>query len=186
MARLAVGEDQSEARWDFSSSDVAAAYGDWLKAKADEALARTQVGKVRDLNEAMIKYLTTAANQLKQLVGVGTDTKRDLDKADSDLKQADIQGQKDIFEAETTYKTAIRTSGLLERQLLQAGVDPTVVVRGTEGLVLIVAGVPKTKVSKVDLGQACEVRFLSSRERRSRERSADSGPRSRARSERCA
>ncbi|MBX9681358.1 MAG: efflux RND transporter periplasmic adaptor subunit [Gemmataceae bacterium] len=161
MARLAVGKEHAEARWDFAAADVAAAYGDWLKARADETFAKKQVDNVQGLHEARIKYLTTAANLSKQLVGVGTDTKRDLDKADSELKQADIQGQKDIFEAETTHKTAIRTRGLLERQLLQAGVDPAVVLRGAEGLVLIVADVPETKVSKVDPGQACEARFVS-------------------------
>jgi cobalt-zinc-cadmium efflux system membrane fusion protein len=161
MARLAVGKDQAEARWDFASTEVANAYGDWLKARADVAFAESQAKRVRDLDEKRIKYLTTAAEQLKKLVGVGTDTSRDLDRSNAELAQAVIQGQKDIFEAETTWKSATRTRGLLERQLLQAGVDPDVVLRGAEGLVLVVADVPESKIARVRPGQSCEARFFS-------------------------
>ena len=44
--------------------------------------------------------------------------------AEADLLQARLQGQKDVFEAETAVKNTVRTRVGLERQLYQAGVDP--------------------------------------------------------------
>src|SRR5207248_58417 len=92
---------------------------------------------------------------------LGAEAKKDLAAAEYDVEQAKLQGAKDIHDAEKVINDAVRNRGLLERQLLQAGVDPTVVAQGKDNLVLVVADVPEAKVAQVRAGQACEARFFS-------------------------
>lgn len=161
MARLPAGRDLAESRWDFAAPEVATAYGDWVKAKADVEFAEEQAKKVRELSEARNRKLAADVSRMEKLFKLGTEAERDLAAVQADKLQTEIQGRKDIHEAENAVKAAIRNRGLLERQLLQAGVDPEVVARGTVGLVLVVADVPESRVGLVKEGQACEARFFS-------------------------
>lgn len=161
MARLPAGHDLAESRWDFASPEVATAYGDWVKAKADVEFAEEQAKKVRELTEARNKKLAADVARMEKLFKLGAEAERDFAAVQADKLQAEIQGRKDIHEAENAVKAAIRNRGLLERQLLQVGVDPEVVARGTVGLVLVVADVPESRIAMVRQGQACEARFFS-------------------------
>ena len=160
-ARLSPGRDEAEARWDFAATEVATAYSDWIKARADVGFAETQLVKVNQLVVARVAKLSADVTRLEKLVAIGTEAERDLAGVRADRLQADIQGSKDVFEAETAKKTAARNRGLLERQLLQAGIDPTVVLGTTDGVVLVVADVPESKIGLVHLGLACEATFIS-------------------------
>jgi cobalt-zinc-cadmium efflux system membrane fusion protein len=160
-ARLGSGSDSAESRWDFATAEIASAYGDWIKARGDVAFAKDQAGKVKQLAEANVAYLTEHVNRLEKLVGIGTEAGRDLAAARSDKLKAEIQGQKDVHEGENAVKVAERNRGLLERQLLSAGIDPEVVRKGEEGMVLVVADVPESKVGLVHPGQKCRAKFFS-------------------------
>ncbi len=159
MARLAPGKDHAESRWDFASSEVATAYADWLNARAEVEFLDKQAKKTLQLVKVRVDFLHEEFKRKEANANVLPP--RDVLAAKNDWHQADIQGQKDIFEADTGVKKAVRNRGLLERQLLQAGVDPEVVRKGTDSLVLVVADVPEVNVSLVTEGQPCAASFLS-------------------------
>lgn len=160
MARLAPGADQASSRWDFASADVATAYGDWLHAREDVLVFEKQAEKTRNLVDTKVKYLKKELDRKEQGYAMGAVPERDFFAARAEYLQADIQGQKDITDAESALKKAERNRGLLERQLLLAGVDPEVVRRANEGLVLVVAEVPEAKIGLVKVDQACEAKFF--------------------------
>jgi nucleoside-diphosphate-sugar epimerase len=93
-------------------------------------------------------------------IGMAAVSDRDFSIAKSEYVKAVFQGQKDINDADSAFKKAERNRGLLERQLFQAGVDPEVVRKATEGLVLIVADVPEAKLGYARTGMACTARFF--------------------------
>jgi hypothetical protein len=159
MARLAPGKDMAESRWDFAAPEVATAYGDWLNARADVEFLEGQLKKTKDLVKVRVDFLYADYERKAKYAG-GVVPERDVVAAKSDWQQADIQGKKDIFEADTGVKKAIRNRGLLERQLLQAGVDPEVVRKAHDDLVLVIADVPEAKVNLVKPGQPCEASFF--------------------------
>jgi hypothetical protein len=170
IARLPQGRDSAESRWDFAAPEIATAYGDWIKAKADVTFNQAQVDKIRRLAKDRIDYLTEEYNRQVRLERDGTSTKQDVAKAKNEMSQATIQGEKDIHEAETQLKNAIRTRGLLERQLWQAGLDPEVMQKAKDGLVLVVADVPEARIELLDQlidrtdmsrNKPCRARFFS-------------------------
>ena len=175
-ARLPPGSGDQESRWDFAAPEVAASYGDWLKAQADVRFAREQTKRVRELADARTGALKADVARLTKLVDIGTETARDLAKLRADLLQSEIQGNKDVHEAENAVKVAERSRDLIARQLLSNGVDPEAVSRGEPGLVLVVADVPESKVGLVREGQACEARFFSYPNQPFRGRVARLGP----------
>jgi hypothetical protein len=161
VARLTPGSDSAEGRWDFASPEIALTYGDWIRARADAAFNESQVERVKNLVKARIDQLTEDVIRWESLVKIGTEAQRDLATAKHQKAQAELQGSTDIFKAETDRNTAIRNRELLERQLLQAGIDPAVVLKGKDGLILVVVDVPEAKVSLVHEGQPCTAKFYS-------------------------
>jgi multidrug efflux pump subunit AcrA (membrane-fusion protein) len=160
MARLAPGADQASSRWDFANAEVATAYGDWLHAREDVLVLEKQAEKTRDLVDIKVKYLKKELARKEDGNKMGAISDRDYVAAKAEYLQADIQGQKDITEAESALKKAERNRGLLERQLLLSGVDPEVIRKASEGLVLVVAEVPEAKIGLVKADQACEAKFF--------------------------
>jgi len=161
IARLGAGADHAESRWDFATAEIASTYGDWLNAKAAVAYAEQQARNVKNLADANVNFKEAVFERKKGLENVGAETKETVASAKYDLEQAKLQRDKDIHDADKTVKDAVRSRGLLERRLLEAGIDPDVVVQGKDGLVLVVADVPEAKVAQVRAGQACEAIFFS-------------------------
>ena len=161
VARLAPGRDPAEGRWDFATPELATAYEDWIKARADVILSQQQLVKVEALVKTRIEYLKEVLTRLESLVKIGTEEVRTMASARNDLLQADIQGQKDIYEATNAVKVAERNRALLERQLHLAGIDPETIVKVTDGLTLVVAEIPESKIYLVHTGQQCEATFIS-------------------------
>jgi hypothetical protein len=161
VARLGAGKDSQEGRWDFSQPELAASYADWLRARADEPFTAQQLEKTRQLVAARVSAQTKAVERLRRLVQVGTDSQRDLAKAEADLVETQLDGQKQVFEADAAAKNAARARATLERQLFQAGIDPGLLGRATDGTAIVVADVPEGRVGLVRAGQVCEARFLA-------------------------
>jgi len=161
VARLAPGTGNAEARWDFSQLDLATTYADWLRARAEEPYAEQQLAKTRQLVAARSAAQTQLVDRLRRLVKAGTDSPRDLAKAEADLVEAQLEGQKQIFEAEAAFKNAARARATLERQLFQAGVDPALLARAQEGAAIMVAEVPETHIGLVRDGQSVTARFFA-------------------------
>src|SRR5262245_53613337 len=161
VARLGPGKDTPEARWDFATPELAAAYSDWLKVGAEEKFAQKQSITVAELTKARVAAQTKVVDDLRDLVKIGSDAKKDLIAAEANLLQTRLQGQKDDFEAETAWKNATRNRVSLERQLFSAGVDPFVLEKKSELRAIVVAEVPEAKVDLVVAGQAVRAQFFA-------------------------
>jgi multidrug resistance efflux pump len=155
-ARLGPGPDNAAARWDFITSDLANAYVDWLKARDEVVFTEKQFESIKELSEA-----PKVVDRLTMLVKIGTDSEKDLAAAKAELAQTLIQGQKDVHEANTAKKNAVRNRATLERQLYQAGVDPELLVNAKDNLAIVVAEVPEAKLSLVKKGQKCQAVFYA-------------------------
>jgi membrane fusion protein, heavy metal efflux system len=160
MARMAPGTENANSRWEFGSPEVATAYADWLHARADVIVLQSQASKTRQLVEIQTAFLKEELERKENGYAKGAIPQRDLVAAKAEYLKADLQGQKDITDAESSLKKSERNRSLLEHQLLQAGVDPEVVRKTAEGLVLIVAEVPEAKVGLVKVNQPCEAQFF--------------------------
>ncbi len=159
VARLPAGSGPVEDRWQFSSPDLLAAYTDWQKSRNDVDFAERQLTKIRELDTARITAQTKVVERLRKLVAAGTDSVKDLATEEATLLQTQIQGQKEIYEAENAVKVAARTRAALARQLQQAGADPDLLGRLPDGAAVAVANVPEAKIDRVRVGQACTARF---------------------------
>jgi RND family efflux transporter MFP subunit len=161
VAQLRPGSAPAEDRWQFSTAELLSAYTDWRKSSADVELADKQLKEIRDLTEDRIATQKKVVERLRKLVDSGTSAPKELDAEEGTLRQATIQGRKDIIEAETAVRAASRNRAGLERQLSQAGADPHLLARSPEGTTIVVADVPEAKVGLVREGQACQARFYA-------------------------
>jgi multidrug efflux pump subunit AcrA (membrane-fusion protein) len=161
VAQLRPGSAPAEDRWQFSTPELLTAYTDWRKSNADVELAEKQLKEIRELTENRIATQKKLAERLRKLVDAGTDSPKDLAAEEGNLRQATIQGRKDIIEAETAVRVAGRNRAGLERLLSQAGADPHMLAREPEGTAIVVADVPEAKVGLVREGQACQARFYA-------------------------
>jgi RND family efflux transporter MFP subunit len=161
VAQLRPGSGPAEDRWQFSTPELLTAYTDWRKSNADVELAEKQLKEIRELTEDRIATQKKLVERLRKLVEAGTDTPKDLAAEEGNLRQATIQGRKDVIEAETAVRVAARNRAGLERQLSQAGADPHALAREPEGTTIVVADVPEARVGLVREGQACQARFYA-------------------------
>jgi membrane fusion protein, heavy metal efflux system len=159
VARLPAGRGPAEDRWQFSSPDLLSVYTDWQKSRADVEFAEKQLAKIRELNAARIAAQTKVVERLRKLVAAGTDPVKDLAAEEANLLQTQLQGQKEVYEAETAVKVATRNRAALARQLQQAGADPDLLGRLPDGSAVAVADVPEAKIGRAREGQACTARF---------------------------
>jgi hypothetical protein len=161
VAQLRPGSAPAEDRWQFSTPELLSAYTDWRKSNGDVELAEKQLKEIRDLTEDRISTQKKVVERLRKLVDGGTSAPKELDAEEGILRQATIQGRKDVIEAETAVRAAVRNRAGLERQLSQAGADPHTLAREPEGTTIVVADVPEAKVGLVRDGQACRARFYA-------------------------
>ena len=150
-----------EGRWDFNTPELASAYADWLKARADVPFYEKQLEDIRKLAAETLKAKKDVRDRLEKLVKAGTDPEKDLAAAKADYLQAKAQSQKDEHEAQTNVNNAKRTLATLERQLFQAGIDPELLANATESTAIVVAEVPEARIGLVEKGQACTARFYA-------------------------
>lgn len=159
VAQLRPGNGPAEDRWQFSSADLLSAYADWRKAASDLDFVKAQLVKVQELFTARMAAQTEVVDRLRKLVAAGTDSLKDLRVEEAKLKEADLQGRKDVYEAENAVRVASRNQAALERQLFQNGVDPHLMGRAADGTAIVVADVPEAKVGFIEEGRACEASF---------------------------
>jgi membrane fusion protein, heavy metal efflux system len=158
VAHFVSGKANPQDRWQFQSGDLSNAYADWRRAQNEAEFAGKQLDKTRELAAAQVARFTEAYERLEKLVGTGTETARDLAAARADLAQAQIQTQKDVFEAESALNLALRNRAAAERILSQAGVDP-LALEGQDEVAIVVAEVPEARLDVVREGEHCEARF---------------------------
>jgi len=161
LARIQPGTEPIEDRWQFSNADLATSYSDWLRTKGELEFTRSQLTKTQELSKAQTGYLEANLKRLEPLWKSGNVPERDYKAAQADLLKAQLQGEKDVFAAESTLRVAQKTLKALERDLSQDGIEPIVFSRAVEHMVLVVANVPETKISQVREGQGCLARFYA-------------------------
>jgi hypothetical protein len=146
--------------WQFDSPDLLTAYTDWQKAIAEIGFARAQLSSMQQLVENRVAAQGAVVERLEKLVESGTETERDLATAHTDLLEAQIQGRKDVHEAQTSWRLAQKSEAALSHQLQQAGLDPALLSAAAAGIDIVIADVPETLSSRVKVGQGCEARFV--------------------------
>ena len=149
----------AEGRWDFNTPDLASAYADWLKARADVPFYEKQLEDIRKLAAETLKAKKDVRDRLEKLVKAGTDPEKDLAAAKADYLQSTAQSQKDEHEALTNVNNAKRALATLERQLFQAGMDPELLANPIENTAIVVAEVPESRIGLVEKGQTCTAQF---------------------------
>lgn len=159
LARVRPGTGPLEDRWQFNTSDLATIYADWTRSKSEVDYARRQLDKTKELTVAETNYLESNVNRLKPLTESSSVAIKEFKLAQAELLKAQIQGQKNIFEAESSLRVFTKSKIALERQLSQAGIDPAVFSKSVENMVLVTANVPELHLSQVRLGLSCDVRF---------------------------
>ncbi len=159
IARIRPGAENINERWQFSTSELTDTYADWLRVQSEIEFAERQLQKTTELANAQTKYLRTSYERLAQLKGTGSFPEKNFLEVESELKKSELQGEKDIFAVQSTLRLAIKNRAALERHLSQAGIEPIVLTRAVENMVLVVANVPESRISQVSEGQSCEVTF---------------------------
>ena len=160
-ASLRPGNGKGNDYWQFNSPELLTAFTDWQKATADIAFAETQLTAIKQLADTRVDAQQKVVSRMKKLVEAGTDTEKDLAAAQADLIQSQIQGRKDVHEAETAVHLAKRTEAAAARQLQQSGLDSDLLRSMTWDVDIVMADVPEGVMARVKLGQGCEAKFFS-------------------------
>ncbi|QJD31024.1 efflux RND transporter periplasmic adaptor subunit [Methylococcus geothermalis] len=160
MARLRPGKEALEDRWQFSNVELSGIYADWEKARTEMDFDAKRLKKTRELTAAQLQSQERVVERLRKLVATGTEAVRDLAMAEATLLEIQLEGQKAVFEAESALTQATHSHADLERQLLQAGVDPALLEHADADSAMMMADVPEVRISLVKPGQACEAHFF--------------------------
>ena len=161
VAPLLLEWSPAQDSWQFATPDLLSAFTDWEKAVVDVRFQKRQLQAVRHLANYHVEAQEKVVAQMEKLVKAGTERQKDLFTEQVNLKQFEIQGQKDTHEAENAVKVAEKTEAALARQLQQAGLEPTLLRSAAAEGEVVVAEVPERVISRVKLGMASEVRFFA-------------------------
>ena len=162
LSALVVGSPE-EARdtWKFATPDLLQAFADWQKAGGDVQVQKIQCIAITELALYRVEAQKEVVERMEKLVEAGTERLKDLIAERVNLKQFDIQGRKEIHEAETAVKLAIRAEATLTQQLQQAGLDPTALRSNAAAGEIVVADIPEQVFARVKLGMTCKVTFFA-------------------------
>ena len=161
VARVLPGAGELSTRWHFDTPELGTAHTNWLRSNSEVAFSRNQLEKTKELASAQISFLDLQLKRLEANAKSGAIPEKEILAAKSDLLKSQLQGQKDVFTAESALRVAENAKVSLERELSQRGIEPVVFDRGVEQMVLVSANVPETKISLIRDGQACRVRFYA-------------------------
>jgi multidrug efflux pump subunit AcrA (membrane-fusion protein) len=161
LASLRPGKEGAQDTWQFATPDLLTAFSDWQKAIVDVQFQKTQLEAVRELANYRVAAQKEVVERMEKLLAAGTETLKAVVAERVNLRQFEIQGRKDIHEAENAVKVAEKTLATLARQLQQAGLEPTMLRSAAAEGEIVVAEVPERAMSRVKLGMTCEVRFFA-------------------------
>jgi hypothetical protein len=160
-ASLVSDRPESMDAWQFATPDLLSAFTDWQKAVLDVQFQETQLRAIEDLNVSRVDAQKKVVARMEKLYAIGTDTEKDLAVERTNLLLAEIQGRKEIHEAETAVRVSRRAEAALARQLQQAGLEPRMLRSAAAEGEVVVAEVPERAVSRVRLDMKCDVRFYA-------------------------
>jgi multidrug efflux pump subunit AcrA (membrane-fusion protein) len=97
---------------------------------------------------------------LEKLVEAGTETVRELTAEKANLIQVEINGRRDIHQAETALRLARREEAVQARRLQQAGLSIELLQSVKSDVDIVMAEVPEGRLNQVRIGQGCLARFM--------------------------
>lgn len=160
VGSLRPGNGKGNDYWQFNSPELLTTYTDWQKSTADIAFLETQLTQIKQLAETRTNAQEKLVERMKKLVDAGTDTEKDLAASQAELIQSQVQGRKEVYEAETAVRLARRTEAALARQLQQTGLEPDLLRSIASDIDVVMADVPEGFMARAKLGQGCEARFF--------------------------
>lgn len=159
-----VGPDNAE-QWQFNEPEALEAYFDWRRAKIDEQFSIEQTDRVRDLVDTQVGSRRTIVERLRRLVAAGTDSQADLQLAEAELLEAEIEGRQQIHETASDLRRARQDLAVASRQIAMLGLDVELLDTATLDIDVVVAEVAEEYRDRVRIGQSCEARFVGIRGR---------------------
>ena len=147
--------------WQFYSTELLTAFADWQRTDAEIEFAEKQLEATIRLAEATVEAQRAVVARLERLVQIGTDTPSDLAEARAELIQVEIEGQREIHEAQAELRLARQEKAVLARQLTLEGLPPDLIVSITRDVDIVRADVPESMIRQVQVGQSCIARFFS-------------------------
>ncbi len=154
-----VGPDNAE-QWQFNEPEALEAYFDWRRAKIDEQFSIEQTDRVRDLVDTQVGSRRTIVERLRRLVAAGTDSQADLQLAEAELLEAEIEGRQQIHETASDLRRARQDLAVASRQIAMLGLDVELLDTATLDIDVVVAEVAEEYRDRVRIGQSCEARFV--------------------------
>lgn len=159
-----VGPDNAE-QWQFNEPEALEAYFDWRRAKIDEQFSIEQTDRVRELVDTQVGSRRTIVERLRRLVAAGTDSQADLQLAEAELLEAEIEGRQQIHEIASDLRRARQDLAVASRQIAMLGLDVELLDNATLDVDVVVAEVAEEYRDRVRIGQSCEARFVGIRGR---------------------
>lgn len=159
VARLSEISPSIERNWHFNDPELRQMYVDLLQARNEVAFAEKQLDKIKELSAASVKSHNAIVVRLKKLVAGGTDAPKDLASAETELAHAELQGQKEVYDAEATLQKALTSRSSLRRKLAQSGIEEDVLDKAKAGTVVVVAEVPEARIADVHEDNSCSAQF---------------------------
>jgi cobalt-zinc-cadmium efflux system membrane fusion protein len=158
------GPDNAE-QWQFNQTEALEAFFNWRRARIDEQFSIEQLERARELMNTQVGSRRTIVERLRRLVAAGTDTQADLQVAEAELLEAEIEGRQQIHETDSDLRRARQDLVVATRQISMLGLDIDVLNTATSDVDIVIAEVPEEYRDRVRLGQSCEARFLGIRGR---------------------
>jgi hypothetical protein len=161
LASLRPGKEGAQDSWQFATPDLLTAFSDWQKAIVDVQFQKDQLDTIRAFADYRAEAQKEVVARMEKLLAAGTESLKAVVAERVSLRQFEIQGKKEIHEAENAVKVAEKTLATLARQLQQAGLEPTMLRSAAAEGEIVVAEVPERAIGRVKLGMSCEVRFFA-------------------------
>jgi len=159
-ASLRPGKDKESDFWQFDTPEVLTAYIDWQKAQADIKFAEIQLAQVKELAAARTEAQRQVLARAERGVSIGDGTAKEVATEKANLIQTELTGRKEVHEAETTLRMAMRAEAAAAKLLQQSGLDPDLLRTATSDVDIVLADVPEGRLNRVKVGQDCQATFF--------------------------
>jgi cobalt-zinc-cadmium efflux system membrane fusion protein len=159
-ASLRPGKDKESDFWQFDTPEVLTAYIDWQKAQADIKFAEIQLAQVKELAAARTEAQRQVLARAERGVSIGDGTAKEVATEKANLIQTELTGRKEVHEAETTLRMAMRAEAAAAKLLQQSGLDPELLRTATSDMDIVLADVPEGRLNRVRVGQGCQATFF--------------------------
>jgi cobalt-zinc-cadmium efflux system membrane fusion protein len=154
-----VGPDTGD-QWQFNEPEALTAFFDWRRASIDAQFFEEQIARMVQLDQARMRSQQQIVDRLRRTVDTGTASLADLQVAEAEFLQTQIEGRQGIHEAESDFRRAQQELAVAARQLQLMGLDIDMLQQATADVDVVVAEVPEDYLARVRIGQECQARFF--------------------------